>query len=277
MDVDPHLPSSFTQPTSSPVVDAQGLQNYLVGMQTEFANQLHQLSERLEAMSHPAASSTSTNFHAGTTAASHTPFTRTTAVSHGERTTADTSLGKLLHKPSTYHGEHGNRVYDWLSELESTFDNPGPTPDQVKINFARQCLRDEAQRWWSARQREVLHSQQRRVWDQQGLDGAIPEAKENHQTKAINTWLEFKQAFVDYFCPRGASEAARNQLHALRQNQFRRLDQYCDQFEKVARLIQVAPGHDITEELIVTFKNGLSDGRIRLHLKGGRVVTCMSM
>jgi hypothetical protein len=71
---------------------------------------------------------------------------------------------------------------------------------------------------------------------------------------------------MDYFCPRGASEAARNQLHSLRQNQFRNLASYCDRFETVARRITTTPGHDITEELITTFKVGLSDGRIRLHL-----------
>jgi hypothetical protein len=260
-------PSStpFINPVPTPVIDGQGLQNYLAAMQAEFANQLHHINERLDTVVHdaaPSASATSAYAHHAA-APSHLPSHSTLS---RERPATDI-LGKLLSKPSQFHGEHGNRVYDWLSELDLLFDNLGTITDKEKITFARQCLRDEALRWWIAREQEVVHSGQRLAFAQQNAGVLLPgEAKDSPQTKAITTWVEFKQALVDYFCPRGASEAARNMLHALRQTQFRQLAEYCDCFEQVARRIAVTPGHDITDELIATFKNGLSDGRIRLHL-----------
>jgi len=255
------------------MTDVHALQSYLESMRAEMANQLRaemanqlqNVNQRLEIVAHDAASSSSHASHPF----SHPPSGRI-GVASGIRSATEV-LGKLLNKPSQFHGEHGNRVYDWLSELDILFDNVGTTSDLEKITFARQCLRDEALRWWIAREQEVLHSQQRMAFIQLSLVRSTPvETKETHETKSIVTWLEFKQAFVDYFCPRGASEAARNQLHSLRQNQFKQLSEYCDRFEQVARRIVTTPGHDITEELIATFKNGLSDGRIRLHLTTGQ-------
>jgi hypothetical protein len=243
--------------------DAQALQHYLESMRAEIANQLQHVNQRLDTVTHEAASSSSAASYPPSHPSGRAGLTSTT----GRERSATEVLGKLLNKPSQFHGEHGNRVYDWLSELDILFDNVGTASDHEKITFARQCLRNEALRWWIAREQEVVHSQQRIAFAQQSAMLTLPtEQKEMHQTKPIITWLEFKQAFVDYFCPRGASETARNQLHTLRQSQFRQLAEYCDRFEQVARRISVAPGHDINEELIATFKNGLSDGRIRLHL-----------
>lgn len=292
MSVDPDLhpfiaPTPLPGPAPGPTIDAQQLQQYLNAMQAEFSNQLRSVNERLANITHEAAASSASSafpgpgpHQAGLDAASslsshplsHSSFARPTAMIERPATEI---LGKLLSRPSQFHGEHGNRVYDWLSELDIIYDNIGNATDHQKITFARQCLRDEALRWWIAREQDVLMSRQRvlfaqqnTAWTSSGVVGSDA-AREIHQTKEVSTWLEFKQVFVDYFCPRGASEAARNQLHALRQNQFRDLAGYCDRFETVARRIATMPGHDITDELIATFKNGLTDGRIRLHLTTG--------
>lgn len=270
------LPPSVPQSQSSDL-QAQ-LQQYLSGLHMEIQNQLRSVHQRLDAVAaHQTASADVLSssppipshspppipsFHRSST---NGPLSQTRA--RESVPSASTTLSKLLSKPSHFHGEHGNRVYDWLSELDITFDNIENATDHQKITFARQCLRDEALRWWIAREQEVQNSRYRiRVAQLGDLPGASRDA---HETKEITTWPEFKQVFVDYFCPRGASEAARNQLHALRQSQFRDLAGYCDRFETIARRITTAPGHDITEELIATFKTGLSDGRIRLHLTTG--------
>jgi hypothetical protein len=164
-------------------------------------------------------------------------------------------LNRLLSKPSVFHGEHGNRVIDWINEFDVLFENCDPhMPESRKITFAKQFLRDEALRWWISREQDV---QRARV---------NPEAAQLLDTPAITTWSQFKVALKDYFSPRGASEAARNELHRLRQQQFRSLAAYADRFEATSRRIDVPPGHSIDEELVATFKAGLSDGQIRLVL-----------
>ncbi len=284
MNVDPDLhpftaPTTLPGPVSGPTIDAQQLQQYLNAMQAEFSNQLRSVNERLSHITHEAAESSASStiphqagLDASSSFPSHLPSHSSFARPAATERPATEILGKLLSRPSQFHGEHGNRVFDWLSELDIIYDNIGNATDHQKITFARQCLRDEALRWWIAREQDVIHSRQRVLFAQQNAVLAIPsvvESREVHPTKEVSTWSEFKQVFVDYFCPRGASEAARNQLHALRQNQFRDLAGYCDRFETVARRIATTPGHDITDELIATFKNGLSDGRIRLHLTTG--------
>ncbi len=164
-------------------------------------------------------------------------------------------LNRLLSKPSVFHGEHGNRVIDWINEFDVLFENCDPhMPEARKITFAKQFLRDEALRWWISREQDV---QRARV---------SPEAAQLLDTPAITTWNQFKAALKDYFSPRGASEAARNELHRLRQQQFRSLAAYADRFEATSRRIDVPPGHSIDEELVATFKAGISDGQIRLFL-----------
>jgi len=165
------------------------------------------------------------------------------------------TLHKLLSRPSQFHGEHGNRVHDWLDELDICFLNVSETlSDAKKIAFARQCLRSEALRWLVAREQEVAHVQQQGSAANPG--GVQP----------LTTWSAFKHALIEYFCPRGASEAARTELHSLRQSQFRSLAAYCDRFEAVSRRIEISHGQDIRDELITTFKHGLTNGQIRLHL-----------
>ena len=129
---------------------------------------------------------------------------------------------------------------------------------EPKITLAKSFLRDEALRWWGARENNV----------QRAL--ASGDASLVALTPAINTWNDFQKAVLEYFCPRGASDEARNELHRLRQNQFRSLEAYADCFEAVSRRIEVSVGQSIEEELIATFKAGLMDGLIRLSLTNTR-------
>jgi hypothetical protein len=165
-------------------------------------------------------------------------------------------LNRLLSKPSVFHGEHGQRVLDWISEFDVLFENCDPhMPEMRKVTFVKQFLRDEALRWWIAREQDV-----------QRASRASPDSAQALRTPAITTWSDFKVVLRDYFSPRGASETARNELHRLKQQQFRSLAAYADCFEATSRRIEVPPGHSIDEELIATFKAGLSDGQIRLFL-----------
>jgi hypothetical protein len=140
MNVNPDLPT-FSQPsTQIPMTDVHALQSYLESMRAEMASQLQNVNQRLDTVANDAVSSSSHASHPF----SYPPSGRI-GVASGTRSATEV-LGKLLNKPSQFHGEHGNRVYDWLSELDILFDNVGTTSDLEKITFARQCLRDEALR-----------------------------------------------------------------------------------------------------------------------------------
>jgi hypothetical protein len=168
MDVEPHF-TSFTNPATTSVIDAQHLQQYLDNMQAAFADQLRRVNERLETVAHEASTSSHPSHDTASSPLSNVPPHQSLAHSSVAAPTSNRDrpateiLGTLLNKPSSFLGEHGNRVYDWLSELEILFENVGNITDQQKITFARQCLRAEALRWWIAREQEVLHSQQRIV------------------------------------------------------------------------------------------------------------------
>lgn len=162
-------------------------------------------------------------------------------------------LNRLLSKPSVFRGEHGPKVYDWISEFDMLFANCDPhMPEVRKLTFAKQFLREEALRWWTAREKNV-----QRVQHDPELAALTP---------AVTTWAEFKKCLEEYFSQRGASELARNELHRMRQRHFRSLADYADHFETTSQRIMVPAGHCIDEELVATFKAGLSDGQIRLFL-----------
>lgn len=162
-------------------------------------------------------------------------------------------LNRLLSKPSLFKGEHGPRVYDWVSEFDMLFANcDSRMPEVRKLTFAKQFLREEALRWWTAREKDVQRAQ-----NNSELMALTP---------TVTTWAQFKHCLEEYFSPRGASEAARNELHRMRQHHFRSLADFADRFEATSQRIQVPAGHSIDEELVATFKAGLSDGQIRLFL-----------
>lgn len=150
------------------------------------------------------------------------------------------AFSRLLSKPSVFKGEHGSRVHDWLAELELLFECGMHFDTEQKVLFAKQHLREEALRWWTHREHDVAAQR------------ATP----------ILTWPQFKSAVLDYFRPRGAAEAARAELRRMHQGQCRSLEEYADRFISVSREIE-DPNE---EDLISTFKAGLSDGLVRLSL-----------
>ena len=167
-------------------------------------------------------------------------------------------LNRLMNKPSLFHGEFGrDKVYDWIIEMDVLFKNCAPSmPEQRKILFAIAQLRDEALRWWAQRERDVEHAG----------DGA---------PKPIHSWAEFKAALIEYFQPRAKSEGARSELKRMRQFHFRSLAAYIEAFERTSQQIEVPPGQSINEELVSDFKDGLSEGQVRLVLTSNHPKTLL--
>ena len=166
---------------------------------------------------------------------------------------------RVAKKPESFRGEHGTYALNWLQEMDMFLQNCEPPPsDSQKITLAKSFLREEALRWWCAREKDVQRA------------AASADAGLMLLSPAITTWDAFQCAVKDYFCPRGASDEARNELHRLRQTQFRNLTAYADRFETVSRRIEVPVGQSIEEELIATFKAGLMDGLIRLSLTNSK-------
>ena len=87
---------------------------------------------------------------------------------------------------------------NWLQEMDIFLENcESPPSESQKITLAKSFLRDEALRWWCAREKNV----------QRAL--ASGDASLVALTPAINTWNDFQKAVSEYFCPRGASDEAR--------------------------------------------------------------------
>lgn len=201
---------------------------------------------------------------AAAAASSHPPRSGDAAAAEGHASHSEhhSPLTKLLSKPSVFHGNHGNRVFDWIAELEILFENCSEeVTDARKVSFGKQFLRDEALRWWITRERDANRAVQ-------ANDAALMLA-----TPVIHTWAEFKSALTEYFAPRASAEAARAQIHGLSQADFKSLTEYIDWFENTSRRITVPPGHSIEDELVLAFKRGLSDKNIRLALTTGHPTT----
>ena len=180
-------------------------------------------------------------------------------VAASDRSRGHGELLRAAKRPECFRGEHGMYALNWLQEMDIFLENcESPPSESQKITLAKSFLRDEALRWWCAREKNV----------QRAL--ASGDASLVALTPAINTWNDFQKEVSEYFCPRGASDEARNELHRLRQNQFRSLEAYADRFEAISRRIEVPVGQSIEEELIATFKAGLMDGLIRLSLTNAR-------
>ena len=209
------------------------LQHFTVSMQQAFAAQ----QQQLEAVQRQLQEQQRQPLH----------FSSSSSAVPVRRDETQSTLSRLLSKPSIFRGEHGTKVFDWISEFELLFPNlesAAHLDEAQKISFAKQFLREEALRWWMAREHDVAAN----------------------NAPVIRTWDDFKKALVEFFRPRGASEAARAEIHRMRQHQFRDLEAYADRFQTVSRMIEVPVGHSIEQELISSFKNGLNDGQIRLYL-----------
>ena len=230
---------------------SQAVQEQLRQQNLQQTQQIAELHHQLVAMQHEMSA---LHVHPGAAAADVHPAA---SASQGaaEHARSRNELMRVAKKPDSFRGEHGTYALNWLQEMDMFLQNCEPAPsDSQKITLAKSFLREEALRWWCAREKDVQRA------------AASGDASLMLLTPAILTWEAFECAVKDYFCPRGASDEARNELHRLRQTQFRNLTAYADRFETVSRRIEVPVGQSIEEELIATFKAGLMDGLIRLSL-----------
>jgi hypothetical protein len=166
-------------------------------------------------------------------------------------------------KPSAFHGQHGNGVFDWCDEMDTELEDFGDAPESRRVQFAQKQLRGEALRWWMVRKRDartaVASGDQERIKD-------IPE---------ITTWAQFKKAIQGYFCPRGSSETARIELQDLRQSQFKSLGEYIKEYELIAQRVEPTGGDSLQSELILNFKKGLSHMLVRMHVDASKPYTLL--
>ena len=240
----------------SPLHAAAAWQQQSQAVQEQLQLQNHQQSQQIGELHHQLTSMqqelNSLRLHPAAVAA-NAPHGSVQPVAEHARTRNE--LLRAAKRPDSFRGEHGSYALNWLQEMDMFLENCEPPPsDSQKITLAKSFLRDEALHWWCAREKDV---QRAAVSADAGLVLLSP---------AITTWEAFQCAVKDYFCPRGASDEARNEIHRLRQNQFRNLTAYADRFETVSRRIEVPLGQSIEAELIATFKAGLMNGLIRLSL-----------
>ena len=215
------------------------LQSYMQQQQQQIA-QLQQEVQQLRMLSASAGASSSASMR------------------HSDDSDVHFGLNRLMNKPSLFHGEFGSvSVYDWVIEMDALFRNCSSSmPEQRKVTFAVAQLREEALRWWDRREREVQRN-------------------EHDGPQALHSWEEFKAALIEYFQPRAKSEAARSALKKLRQWNFRGMQEYIRAFEATAQQIEVPPGQSINEELVSDFKDGLTDGQVRLAITSNHPKTLL--
>ena len=163
---------------------SQLMQQMYQAVQQQLAPQIHELQQQVARLQASSSSSSSVP-------PSSTPLRD-----------GNDPLMKLLSKPSTFSGEHGSKIYDWLSEFEIIFDNCQALSDERKIAFAKQFLREEALRWWVAREAEVHRQEVLNVVNHTSISFQPVPPSNIHAVKAIRTWIEFKQCLIEYFCPR---------------------------------------------------------------------------
>jgi hypothetical protein len=231
---------------------SQAVQEQLRQQNQQQMQQIAELHHQLATMQHEM---NALHVHPGAAAAADVHPAASASAGAAEHARSRNELMRVAKKPESFRGEHGTYALNWLQEMDMFLQNCEPPPsDSQKITLAKSFLREEALRWWCAREKDVQRA------------AASADASLMLLTPAILTWEAFQCAVKDYFCPRGASDEARNELHRLRQTQFRNLTAYADRFETVSRRIEVPVGQSIEEELIATFKAGLMDGLIRLSL-----------
>ncbi len=184
-------------------------------------------------------------------AALHAPSAAGPSASHspGDASGDSGGLSRLMNKPSLFHGDFGDTsIHTWVLEMDGLFRNfAANTPESRKVSFALSQLRDQALRWWNMREVEVR-------------------ANTPNGPQACTTWDELKAAMIQAFQSRGKSASARSELRNLRQWHFRSLSGYIRAFEEIAQRIEVPAGQSIHEELVSNFKEGLTDGQVRLAL-----------
>jgi hypothetical protein len=140
-------------------------------------------------------------------------------------------------KPDTFNGTASRRTPAdvWLFGLETFFTATQIQHPEQRISFAAAQLRDSAATWW----RKMLHDK-----------------------VEINTWQQFKDAFVKQFIPVASKDTARSTLHEMKQDR-RSIVSYCDAFTQ--SLLQLESGDMSAEDQLFLFKRGLNKD-IAAHL-----------
>jgi hypothetical protein len=140
-------------------------------------------------------------------------------------------------KPDTFSGTVSRRTPAdvWLFGLETFFTATHIQHPEQRISFAAAQLRDSAATWW----RKMLHDK-----------------------TEINTWQQFKDAFIKQFIPVATKETARSTLHGMKQDR-RTAASYCDVFTQT--LLQLESGEMSAEDQLFLFKRGLNKD-IAAHL-----------
>ena len=137
-------------------------------------------------------------------------------------------------KPDTYNGSRRTPADVWLFGLETFFTATQIRDDDQRIGFAAAQLRDSAATWW----RKILHDK-----------------------TDIDTWQQFKDAFVKQFIPVAAKDTARSVLHSIRRRGT--IVGYCDTFTQ--HLLQLDSGDMSASDQLFLFKKGL-DKETAAHL-----------
>jgi hypothetical protein len=137
-------------------------------------------------------------------------------------------------KPDTYNGSRRTPADVWLFGLETFFTATNIHATDQRIGFAAAQLRDSAATWWRKILRDNVH---------------------------INTWEQFKEAFVKQFIPIASKETARAALYGIKQKSS--VVGYCDAFTHY--LLQLDSGDMAPADQLFLFRQGL-DPRIAAHL-----------
>lgn len=109
-----------------------------------------------------------------------------------------------IKSPSTFGGNMGFVVDDWLREQKQQFDYYGAAmfpDDAAKIRFAVAHFSGAASHWWS------------------------------YQSSPVTTWVEFETRLHERFRPVNAAMAARQKLSRLRQRPGQSVNQYVGAFQ----------------------------------------------
>ena len=127
---------------------------------------------------------------------------------------------------STFHGEIGFAVDNWLRDAEDQFEFYGPSefPDvATKLRFVKSYMRGAARDWWDS----------------------------ERQKDRIVSWEAFVERLHERFRPLAAADFARQRLLALKQKGS--VSAYCNLFQK-----EMTPIKDMSEaDQIFFFRHGL--------------------
>jgi hypothetical protein len=148
---------------------------------------------------------------------------------------ANAARPKLLKipSPSSFRGESGFRVDEWIRELERQFAyyDRELNSDADRIRFATAFMQDLASQWWA-------------------------DLVKNNQQAQPRTWDQFVAALHARFRPLESALVARQTLERLEQGKLS-VDQYAHRFQAVLTSIDDMSEADKVYRFIANLRNGL--------------------